>query len=76
MTKWDEKDVMEHAKNLKSPFDTLGTKSRIPSPGSVLEAMRARGNGNLGQPLEIKNKPKLEKSFSERNISEETPQIR
>jgi len=48
-TKWTEKDVLEHARELKSPFDVNQRKQ--PSPDLVLKAIRGRGNGNKGLPL-------------------------
>lgn len=50
-TKWTEKDVLEHAKELRSPFETLHGKSKQPNPQDVLQAIRDRGNGNKGLPV-------------------------
>lgn len=49
MIKWTEKDVLEHAKELRSPFEK--NQSKLPSPQGVLKAIRDRGNGNRGLPV-------------------------
>ena len=40
-TKWTEKDVLEHAQALRSPFENVNHKPS--SPDSVLQAIKARG---------------------------------
>jgi hypothetical protein len=47
-TKWTVKDVLKHARELKSPFETLKPKL---NPNDVLKAIRDKGNGNLRQPV-------------------------
>ena len=44
-TNWTEKDVMEHARELKSPFESLQPQRRLPNPEQVEQAIRARGKG-------------------------------
>ena len=52
-TKWTEKDVMKHAQELRSPFETLNANSNQPNPQDVLQKIRDRGNGNKGLPVPI-----------------------
>lgn len=48
--KWTEKDVMQHAKELRSPFENV-VKPGTGSPQGVLKAIRDRGNGNKKLPV-------------------------
>ncbi len=43
-TKWTEQDVMEHAQELRSPFETQ-RPNKLPNPQQVRAAIQARGNG-------------------------------
>jgi hypothetical protein len=47
-TKWTVKDVLQHARELKSPFESLKPKL---NPNEVLKGIRDRGNGNLRRPV-------------------------
>ena len=49
-TKWTEKDVMEHARELRSPFETLAVGTKQPNPQEVLQKLKDRGNGGRELP--------------------------
>ncbi len=50
-TKWTEKDVMDHAQELRSPFEALGVTTNQPNPQEVLQKLKDRGNGGKGLPI-------------------------
>jgi len=49
MIKWTEKDVLEHARELRSPFEKVASPHST-NPEAVLKAIRDRGNGNRTLP--------------------------
>ena len=51
MKKWSKEEAIRHAEELLNPFEDKVQQQKQPSPAGVMQAIRARGNGNKTLPM-------------------------